>query len=303
MNGHCAVLSVENLPKWSWSHVLGNLASRLGEKFSFRRLFRFVPGDFRRVEQEVREADVVLCQNVDLIKHVHEPRKTIGRLGGIRTMKGNPHRYDEALASVAAVISTNQELHAIASRCNRNAHLLPNALDLELFRPAASREDRPFTVGFAGNVAYPGALEYKGYHFILGACMKTGFRLHSALYGQTQVAYEEMPAKFYHKIDCLVSASVGEGCSNVVMEALACGVPVALTQVGYHGETLRPMRECVFIERDADDIAYKLRLLESSPSLRATLSSCGRIFAEEHHDMAKLAEQYRGILLQVARGR
>ena len=55
---------------------------------------------------------------------------------------------------------------------------------------------------------------------------------------------KDMPEKFYHKIDVLLCTSREEGGYLPMLEALACGVPVAATKVGYAYH----LKECPYLE-------------------------------------------------------
>lgn len=46
----------------------------------------------------------------------------------------------------------------------------------------------------------------------------------------------EKMADWYRGLSCLVSMSKAEGCSGVVFEAMATGLPVISTPVGWHAE-------------------------------------------------------------------
>ncbi len=192
----------------------------------------------------------------------------------------------------------------IAAAVNPNTVLIPNGVDLDLFRPAEVREDREFTVGFAGNIWGLGA-QYKGWAYYVAAVLPLypHVRKRESLFGgppsQAHIPHDQMKAGFFDKIDCLILPSINEGCSNVIGEALACGVPVLCTKVGYHGERLTDGENVIFIERDAEDISDKIMMLKGSLGLRYRLSVNGRKFVEENQAIEKIASQYDQVIEQV----
>jgi hypothetical protein len=248
--------------------------------------------------------DLTLLQNVDAIKQVKERRdRCIVRMGGMVINKKAPaNRYDEELARAGAVIATNGQLHEIAARCNDQAYLIPNGTDLELFRPGEPNPnyERQFTVGFAGNIWGLG-LQYKGYKYYVQAVTRLfdQVKTKQCLHAHSQIPHNKMPEDFYHKIDCLVLPSVGEGCSNVIMEALACGVPVICTKVGFHGERLIDGDDVIFIERDVQQIMDAILKLKDNRALRERLAFNGRLFAENHHDINRIAAQYDAVFQDI----
>ena len=218
----------------------------------------------------------------------------------------NSDRYGPEISKCGAVIATNKQLYDIGVKANPNCTIIPNGVDLDLFKPAPETPNfnRNFTIGFAGNIHGAGA-EYKGWkEFVVGHTLlaRYGVEQHHMLHKAKQIAHEDMPEKFYHEIDALILPSKGEGCSNVVSEALSCGVVCILTKVGYHGEMLTDGVNCLFIDRDtadhnvgAADIAAKVRMLIEQPELRKKLSVAGREFAAEHHDVKKVAAAYDAV--------
>lgn len=212
-------------------------------------------------------------------------------------------RYGEDLKRVGAVIATNEQLGEIARKFNPNVEVVPNGVELEVFRP---HEPCPnfgrerFTVGFAGNI-WGGGAEYKGWVYYVQACAYLTVEIDQIhlLHGSNQIPHEDMPEKFYAQIDALILPSRGEGCSNVVSEALACGIPVLTTKVGFHGEKLVNEENCLFIERDADMIAETIRRLMSDRELRIRLSTNGRKFAETYHDVRNVAAIYDKVFKMV----
>lgn len=109
---------------------------------------------------------------------------------------------------------------------------IPNGVDTTMFAP------REFLVGYCGNKK-PFSQRYKGVEFIQRAVAainregKIRVRFVQDPSDPPEKVYQqERIAKFYRTLDVFVSASIGEGCSNVVLEALASGVPVVMTKTG-----------------------------------------------------------------------
>ena len=217
----------------------------------------------------------------------------------------DPTKYHSDFQTVGAIIATNDALAGIASDANDNVTVIPNGVPLDLFCPAKERPERPFTIGFAGNIWGMGS-KYKGWkHFVQAGVdlavdgVETLYLLHKS----NQIPHADMPQGFYHKIDALVLPSQGEGCSNVVTEALACGVPVIMTKVGFHGERLTNEENVLYIVRDlegespqtTEQIKVAVRRLMSEPDLRTRLAEQGRAFAEQHHDISQVAASYHQV--------
>jgi len=298
------LMSIENLRNWSWSVVNNDLFREL-EKVGWS-IFRVYRSD-EDAQQVIREKEkcfeVKMVQNVDGVKLLQEPENSITRIGGIRTFKGDTHRFDRELRSCYGVIATNNELYRIAIESGaKNVWLIPNGVDLEVFRPREKKRHGQFTVGFAGNIGFQGAAEYKGYDISKAAAKVAGARWEERLYGKNQIPHKEMVKKFYHQIDVLVLASINEGCNNTVMEALACGVPVLITKVGYHGEIIQDGEQGFFIKRDILDISKKIEKMMKDRDLHKEMSEKARKFAEEHHDIKKISKKYDEIFNMVNKG-
>jgi len=189
-----------------------------------------------------------------------------------------------ALAQATSLVALSSEI-AEAMRANGAAHqkirVIPNGVDCEKFRPldrseARRRlglpEDRPILL----SVGY--RLERKGFHLLVDAIPQ--IRRHfpdvlvvivggQARWGQDYSAVieerirangvadyvrlvgprppEELPW-WYSTADLFVLLTSREGCPNVVMEALACGLPVVATPVGGIPEVLGHQRLGLVLE-------------------------------------------------------
>lgn len=287
------ILSVENTFGWSWGIIIRKLIEKLDGKYDIVRVVRDLKNGIS--PDMVNHFDVLFLQNVDNVRLINGNKaKAVCRMGGMRTMRGDPKRFDSELSQVGTIVATNTELFEIAERNCDFSYLVPNGINLNEFKPSTEKPDRKFTIGFCGNIMTAPLADYKGYHYVdqarLTLFTETAFL--SFTYAHNQIPHEQMVEDFYHRIDCLVLPSINEGCNNVITEALACGVPVLITKVGYHGETLEHGKNCLFIERNHVDISDKIRMLMEDKALQETLSKNGRLFVEQNQDIDKIAHEF-----------
>jgi glycosyltransferase involved in cell wall biosynthesis len=106
--------------------------------------------------------------------------------------------------------------------------------------------------------------------------------------------------EFYGRIDVLIHPSIAEGSSNVIMEALALGIPVITTdEAGYHGERLTDGMNALIRPRNVEAIAGAASLLKDDERLRRQIGSGARLFALKHHEIRKVAKKYKRIIRAV----
>lgn len=277
---------------WAYENNANRLSSRLEE---YEHLFQ---------AQKFAECaiffDAILY---DAHKNRFRSYKNILRLSGPRPLKmlyGNDtEKLISELSGFDAIIALNNDLARIAYQANENVYLIPNGIDLTTWKPRNEIkhvENKKFVVGFAGSVLDQKQIRIKGYDLVVEACKKAGVELFAVKKKENQIPHDQMAENFYHKIDCLLHpvAEGKEGSSNVIMEALACGVPVITTRhSGYHAEYMNHGENILFCERDVQDICDNIDQLQNNELLRNTISVNGRKFAEKHHDIENIAEKYR----------
>jgi len=172
-------------------------------------------------------------------------------------------------------------------------HVLPLGVDVELFRPANRTRDGTFTIGFVGQLT-----QRKGISYLLAAfeaLRPAGSRLlmvgrpvgsqrpwlRRGVEHHGPVARWKLPP-FYQQMDVFVLPSLVEGFPQTALEAMACGVPVIVSENtfgtdvvidGYNGYVV-PIR-------DVDAIVDHLRVLADDESLRSALATNARATAEQ----------------------
>jgi glycosyltransferase involved in cell wall biosynthesis len=92
----------------------------------------------------------------------------------------------------------------------------------------------------------------------------------------------EKVLQYYQRANVFVLPSLNEGMSNVMLEALACGLPVVATDTGGTKELLTDnLNGLVVRMKDADDLAEKIEKLILNPELEKMMSLESRKLGEK----------------------
>ncbi|MDB5378374.1 MAG: hypothetical protein JWR00_2820, partial [Rubritepida sp.] len=236
-------------------------------------------------------------------------RHSIVRVGGPRPLDrlygSDPDRMRDGLAKFDAVVALNLALYRQLAPLHPRVVLIPNALDLREWNAEGRRKSLPadFTVGFAASATSPAEIKVKGVAVAEGAAQETGTRLHRLQRGDgTQIPHDRMREEFYSRIHTLVHpvAPGREGSSNVIMEALACGVPVITTLgAGLHSELLVDRKSVLIRDAKVEDFAEAIELLRSDRKLRDNIAATGRDFAERNHNLPTAAGAYARLIASI----
>jgi glycosyltransferase involved in cell wall biosynthesis len=137
----------------------------------------------------------------------------------------------------------------------KNSHVIPNGVNFDVFQPI-DKENAKKKVGFNYNkhiifVANPERRE-KNYQLAFKA-----FKLLNdpdvELNVVSGVGYKDIPY-YYYAADVLLLNSLWEGSPNVVKEAMACNLPIVLTDVGDVKEVIGDTEGCHVTSFDPNDV-------------------------------------------------
>lgn len=198
--------------------------------------------------------------------------------------------------------------------CDHEVHVIPNGLDLALFRPIDQQLCREvLSLPSEKKLIVFGAVSpfsdlNKGFDHLHQAVERIAsgndkHRYELVIFGASAAVHNSRFALPTHCVgpihdeitmalllgaaDVTVVPSRSENLSNTIMESLACGTPVACFDIGGNGDMVEH-RKNGYLARpfDADDLAYGIRWLmdtgSTSPHLRLNArAKCEREFAVE----------------------
>ncbi|MFQ5669712.1 MAG: glycosyltransferase family 4 protein [Acidobacteriota bacterium] len=106
----------------------------------------------------------------------------------------------------------------------------------------------------------------------------------------------------YNALDICVIPSRSEGLPNVILEAMACGLPVIATPVGGIPEVVEHGREgFLYPVGDAAALAGYLGTLARDPALRLRMGRAARRRAEERFSFGRMQEAFETLYTRLAR--
>ncbi len=221
----------------------------------------------------------------------------------------------EALSArgTRAVVCVSESAAAEARRFYRlsGETVIPNGIDTTTFAPMERAQARA-RLGLepGGHYAlFVGRMDHgKGAHLLVQASRRAGFELIVAGRDASTEAISLgvlAPAELavaYSAADCVLFPSLYEACSFVVLEALACGVPLLSTKVGWMPTLLRavPGYQALCVEPDTEDIAARLRALGELDT--AALTAAARSFVLEHNSLERYSQRWRALLARAVPG-
>ncbi|HUM04192.1 MAG TPA: glycosyltransferase [Terriglobales bacterium] len=100
-------------------------------------------------------------------------------------------------------------------------------------------------------------------------------------------------------VDVAVLTSNSEGLSNVILEAMAAGVPVVAYNVGGNGELVNAERGEIVCPGDEEEFAAAVMRLLEQPALRQEVGRNARAFVRENFSLERVQDAYEELYLSL----
>jgi glycosyltransferase involved in cell wall biosynthesis len=199
--------------------------------------------------------------------------------------------------------------------------IAPFGVNLDMFKPNRQNKNEVFTIGYIGRL-----LPAKGLHILIEALsqIKTGnWRLLIVGDGPERLEIERRVEKYglqdrcefvgavpydvtptyFQKLDVLVvptitTKSIREQFGRVIVEAMACNVPVIGSSCGAIPEVIGNAG-IVVPENDSVSLAVQLERIINDEELRNSLAILARERVEKHYTWERVAEKIYSLYRQV----
>jgi glycosyltransferase involved in cell wall biosynthesis len=194
--------------------------------------------------------------------------------------------------------------------------LLPNVVDTDHFKPASRRTDGPVRIVGVGRLVQQ--KRFDRFLSVLAQVQRHAPNMTKTLLvgeGPERAKLEKQAldlgllpdaidfrgnvtdtAALYRAADLLLLTSDHEGTPNVIMEAMACGLPVVATRVGGVPEIVQNGETGFLCDpADEDGLARAILKLIADPALRRRMGAEARDFIDAHHSPHRLPEFLVGL--------
>jgi glycosyltransferase involved in cell wall biosynthesis len=195
-----------------------------------------------------------------------------------------------------------------------NIHLLPNGVDLETFYPRNHDYSHNRTLLFTGNMDYAPNVDAVGYFVaeVLPIILRRHPDVRFVIAGQRPVEsvkklagpgvevtgfIEDLAAKYNEASVVVAPLRFGAGTQNKVLEAMAMGIPVVCSHIGFAGLGIS-QGEGAFMHRDPQGFADAACDLLDQQSLREQTGHAGLRVMQERFGWEAVAKRLEGYFLQ-----
>ena len=259
---------------------------------------------------------VLSCRGSQIHIAPHNPRRAQIREGLRETF--------EKAAAVHTVCQQTKKEAEVFGLNTQKAHLIYPAIDSDFFQPGSSEKKNQKTLQIVsvGALSWKKGYEYalKGMHQLLEDKIDFIYRIIGVGPDRERILFtikdlqlegkvilegkqsSKQVLKILQSSDLFLHPSLSEGVPNVVLEAMACELPVVATDVGGIREVIEHENEGLWVApRDANAIYFALKELISNPQKRAAIGAAARQGVLAKHltlqsQSQKFADMFRVVL-------
>jgi glycosyltransferase involved in cell wall biosynthesis len=284
------------------------------------------------VERRKHEFDVVITSGVTGWRVRFQPAIQIyhGTFHGMRAHIGlwPPTAYIAAVVycwiekgagrgKTVVAVSTSTKEEVESQYGQPVARVIPIGIDTDHFSPGSDKaalraklglpQDR-FLIGFVGRIS-----PQKGIDVLVAmaqmlppsmavaAAIPAAADLGDRIIQRPRVPYEDMP-DFYSACDCYVLPSRNEGCSQSLIEAMACGLPFVVSRVGHVPDICAEdevLARGAIDGLDPNEYADRVRMLADDAALREESGRRAREYALRHNSLPAFGRAYLDLIAEV----
>lgn len=212
------------------------------------------------------------------------------------------NRLESITKRVICVSGKNRDESIECGLCKAaDCEVIPNGADMSKFHPMSrdlarkqiGLDNNSFIISFVGRF-----IERKGAMRIIKALEKLsdsdikGIFIGKSFGDSTQeptgeyvafkgvVPHDKIPV-YLNASDVYVLPTLAEGCSNSIVEAMACGLPIISSDMPFNYDILDSSNSILISPRDVDGIALAIKGLKDAPQLRASMGMESFVKAQE----------------------
>lgn len=186
-------------------------------------------------------------------------------------------------------------------------HVIKNGVDENLFTPITRNEPEKIRILFAGNPS-----RRKGLNLLKSVADQLGNKVEilctqgmrnvevpnsvkKTLKFLPRVSHDQMPS-LYQQADIFLFPSFREGLSLVMLEAMACGLPIVTTNLSSMPELVVQNKGGFLCNyQSADDLVNRLSVLITSPNLREEMGNFNRERILNEFRQSRMVYQYQSL--------
>lgn len=224
----------------------------------------------------------------------------------------------------AAIIANSRGLKRIAQRTDCvPIHVIPNGVDTDFFQPVAPGQKRAES---AFQLIYVGRFQpEKNLCFLFHRLSEFGgqtavpFLIHMVGEGPQKTELEKLAQtlmlsdrivwhdwlersalkEIYQHVDCLILPSRYEGMSNVILEAMACGLPILASRVGGNTDLVQEGHSGYLFDPDSPGSFFNaIAAMIDNPAKAKQMGVNARRFADRCLSWTQVARQYHAMILK-----